>query len=192
MDMRLSADALYDETRLYDLRVVSTLGLTEEDVEAVSAVEGVEGLFPAYDTDLVLLSEEGDSLTARVHSLPEDTSEENVNYLTRPQLLEGRMPQEPGECVIVKTKSLVEGQEWVGATPDGGRGRGRRGGGQLPPAPDPDRGGHGAQRRLCLHGTGIHHRRLRHLGSDALQPCRKPLTWTTTPPCTSRWRGPGS
>ena len=116
MDMRLSADALYDETRLYDLRVVSTLGLTEEDVEAVSAVEGVEGLFPAYDTDLVLLSEEGDSLTARVHSLPEDTSEENVNYLTRPQLLEGRMPEEPGECVIVKTKSLVEGQEWVGAT----------------------------------------------------------------------------
>ena len=116
MDMRLSADALYDETRLYDLRVVSTLGLTEEDVEAVSAVEGVEGLFPAYDTDLVLLSEEGDSLTARVHSLPEDTSEENANYLTRPQLLEGRMPQEPGECVIVKTKSLVEGQEWVGAT----------------------------------------------------------------------------
>ena len=116
MDMRLSADALYDETRLYDLRVVSTLGLTEEDVEAVSAVEGVEGLFPAYDTDLVLLSEEGDSLTARVHSLPEDTSEENANYLTRPQLLEGRMPEEPGECVIVKTKSLVEGQEWVGAT----------------------------------------------------------------------------
>ena len=137
MDMRLSADALYDETHLYDLRVVSTLGLTEEDVEAVSAVEGVEGLFPAYDTDLVLLSEEGDSLTARVHSLPEDTSEENANYLTRPQLLEGRMPEEPGG-VRDREDQDPGGRPGVGRRhPDGGRGRGRRGGGQLPPCPRP-------------------------------------------------------
>ena len=116
MDMRLSADALYDETHLYDLRVVSTLGLTEEDVEAVSAVEGGGGPVPRLRHRPGAPLGRGGLLTARVHSLPEDTSEENANYLTRPQLLEGRMPEEPGECVIVKTKSLVEGQEWVGAT----------------------------------------------------------------------------
>ena len=34
-DMRTSADYYYDRTRMYDARVVSTLGLTEEDLEAV-------------------------------------------------------------------------------------------------------------------------------------------------------------
>ena len=34
-DMELSADAYYDETNLMDIRIVGTLGLTEDDVEAV-------------------------------------------------------------------------------------------------------------------------------------------------------------
>ena len=78
---------------------------------------------PVYDMDLVMLSEEGDSLTTRMHSLPEDTGEENPAYLTRPVLLEGRMPEKAGECVVVLTKSLGTEKEWVGATltvdPDG-------------------------------------------------------------------------
>ena len=89
MDMRLSADALYDETRLYDLRVVSTLGLTEEDVEAVSAVEGVEGLFPAYDTDLVLLSEEG-GLPHRPGPLPAGGHKRGERQLPDPPPAAGR------------------------------------------------------------------------------------------------------
>ena len=122
-DMRLSADTYYDDTHLYDLRVVSTLGLTDSDLEAVQAVPGVEAVMPVYDMDLVMLSEEGDSLTTRMHSLPEDTGEENPAYLTRPVLLEGRMPEKAGECVVVLTKSLGTEKEWVGATltvdPDG-------------------------------------------------------------------------
>ena len=37
-DMRVSADHYYDESRMYDARVLSTLGLTEDDLEAVKAV----------------------------------------------------------------------------------------------------------------------------------------------------------
>ena len=115
-DMRLSADTYYDDTHLYDLRVVSTLGLTDEDLEAVEAVEGVEAVMPVFDMDLVMLAEDGDTLTTRMHSLPEDTSPDNPAYLTRPVLLEGRMPEKAGECVVVLTKTLGTEKQWVGST----------------------------------------------------------------------------
>ena len=41
-DMKNSVDQYLDAQRLMDLRVVSTLGLTEEDVEVLSRQEGVE------------------------------------------------------------------------------------------------------------------------------------------------------
>ena len=41
-DLRASADDYYDRQNLYDIRIQSTLGLTNEDVKAVSQVKGVE------------------------------------------------------------------------------------------------------------------------------------------------------
>ena len=124
-DMRVSADHYYDESRMYDARVLSTLGLTEDDLEAVKAVDGVEAVMPVYDTDLVLVSEGEDasSYTTRMHSLPQDTSAESENYLNQLTLVEGRMPEKSGEIVVVLTKSFTGGESWIGQTlrqdPDG-------------------------------------------------------------------------
>ena len=117
-DMRTSADHYYDKTRMYDARVVSTLGLTEEDLEAVWDVEGVQAVMPAYDTDLVLIAEGEDNTnyTTRMHSLPQDTSPEAEEYLNQLELVEGRMPEKAGECVIVQTKSFDQDTEWIGQT----------------------------------------------------------------------------
>lgn len=41
-DMRLAADGFYDGTHLYDLRVLSTMGLSDEQVDLVRGVEGVD------------------------------------------------------------------------------------------------------------------------------------------------------
>ena len=92
-DMRVSADHYYDESHMYDARVLSTLGLTDDDLEAVKAVDGVEAVMPVYDTDLVLVSEGEDasSYTTRMHSLPQDTSAESENYLNQLTLVEGRL-----------------------------------------------------------------------------------------------------
>ena len=124
-DMRVSADHYYDESRMYDARVLSTLGLTDDDLEAVKAVDGVEAVMPVYDTDLVLVSEGEDasSYTTRMHSLPQDTSAESENYLNQLTLVEGRMPEKSGEIVVVLTKSFTGGESWIGQTlrqdPDG-------------------------------------------------------------------------
>ncbi len=116
VDMRISADHYYDDTHMYDVKVVSTLGLTEDDLSAVQAVEGVEAVMPAYDTDLVLVSEQEDSknYTARMHSLPEDTSPQAEGYLNQLTLVEGRFPEAAGECVVVLTKSFDGETDWIG------------------------------------------------------------------------------
>ena len=111
-DMRVTADNYCDETDLFDLRAVSTLGLTGEDIKALEQFPGVEAVLPAYDTDLVLLSSEGDAYTTRIHSLPE----EDAPPLNSPVLLEGRMPEEPGECVVVLSRTFFGDGGWIGQT----------------------------------------------------------------------------
>ena len=42
MNLRASADAFFDAQDLFDLRIQSTLGLTDDDVDALAAIDGVE------------------------------------------------------------------------------------------------------------------------------------------------------
>ncbi len=48
MDLRYSADQFYDRQGLYDISVVSTLGLTEKDVDALKALDGVADAVSVY------------------------------------------------------------------------------------------------------------------------------------------------
>ncbi len=98
-NMRATADAYYDDTRFFDVRLVSTFGFTDDDVEAIRATEGVGSVMAGYSADLLVRMGEKDVVT-RLHSLPSDLSEDNEEYLNRPTLKEGRMPENPGECVV--------------------------------------------------------------------------------------------
>ena len=40
-DMRYSGDAYFDEKNLMDIEVISTMGLTEDDIDALKAVDGI-------------------------------------------------------------------------------------------------------------------------------------------------------
>lgn len=115
-DMKLAADEYFDGTSLMDIRVLSTLGLTDDDITALRHVEGVEAVMPARETD-VMVSIGSEQYAARVHSLPDaastsDTSDgvharsEDPDYLNRPILVRGSWPQRAGECVL--SANLVE------------------------------------------------------------------------------------
>ena len=69
-DMKTAADEFYDGTALMDVRVLSTLGLTEDDIAALRDVEGVQAVMPAYETD-VMATIGGEQYATRVHSLPD-------------------------------------------------------------------------------------------------------------------------
>lgn len=97
-DMRISADRYYDETNLMDIRVLSTVGLAEEDIAVIRNTAGVADVMPAYSADALLVSEGDSTLLTRIHSLPFGGEEEA--YLNRVELIEGRLPEKAGECVV--------------------------------------------------------------------------------------------
>ncbi|MDO4566231.1 MAG: ABC transporter permease, partial [Oscillospiraceae bacterium] len=112
-DMRLTINRYYEEGRLFDVRLLSTLGFTDEDLDEIKSVEGVKDFMAGYTVDaLSLLGSKEQVVT--VHSLPSDCSEDNENYLNRPVLLSGRMPQSAGECLISASK-LEENEIALGA-----------------------------------------------------------------------------
>ena len=90
-DMKLSADRYFDQQKLMDLRIVSTLGLTEEDIEALADEPGVVTARGAYTVDASLPLESNDYIV-KVLSLSED-----VNL---PAVKEGRLPQAADECLV--------------------------------------------------------------------------------------------
>lgn len=115
-DMKLAADVYYDGTALMDVRVVSTLGLTDDDMKALESVEGVEAVMPAYETD-AMTTINGEQYAVRVHSLSDaasssDTSDgvnaktDDDSYVNRPILVEGSWPSAPDECVLSADKVM--------------------------------------------------------------------------------------
>ena len=89
-DMKNSADRYLDSLRLMDLRVAATLGLTDEDIALLSEQPGVQLCQGAYTIDAMVKTGEKDS-NAKVLSYTEE--------INCPELLEGRLPQTPEECL---------------------------------------------------------------------------------------------
>ena len=90
-DMRYSGDAYFDARNMMDLKVLSTLGLTEDDIGAIQAVDGVEKVEPGYMIDVLALMGESERVI-HVESLPET--------MNRVDVAEGRLPEKKGECII--------------------------------------------------------------------------------------------
>lgn len=91
-DMKISADNFYDEQALFDLRVLSTFGLTEEDAAAIAEVDGVSEVYTSKYSDLAVHYSEKEYLT-RVYSW-------NNNEVNKILLHEGRFPEAENECLI--------------------------------------------------------------------------------------------
>ena len=109
-DMNLCADEFYDTTHLMDIRVMSTLGLSDDDIEVLRDTEGVEAVMPAYEMD-AMGTINTEQYAIRIHSLPDsardsDTSDglhaisDDDNYMNRLILDSGRWPEAEGECVV--------------------------------------------------------------------------------------------
>ncbi len=103
-DMLDSVDAYYDRSHMSDLEILSTLGLTDADVEAISEIDGIAEVSPSYSMDVLMNFPENRTRATRLHSLPK----EGGAWLNRVTLLEGKMPQNSNECVVAKLKNIKE------------------------------------------------------------------------------------
>ena len=97
-DMRLAADAYYDEQNMMDVRLLSTVGFDQEDLDLIAQVEGVEGVKAGYTVD-VLASVGDKNLVAKVYAMTPSARQGTENDINRPLLLEGRLPQADNECL---------------------------------------------------------------------------------------------
>lgn len=104
IDMRTTIDEYFDRQNMHDLRIVSPLGLTDDDVAAIAAVDGVDEVMPAYMTDMFVDAGEKKNIVTRIHRLPTGQIEEKEpeNYLNRLDVVEGRLPIQRNECVLVE------------------------------------------------------------------------------------------
>lgn len=106
-DLRFSADDFYDKQNLFDIMIVSTMGLTEEDIEVLSKIDGIEAVEGAY-SETVYTRVLGQTKQATVNVL----SEKDINI---PYVLEGEMPLRPDEIVVTQ-KYINESGAKVGDT----------------------------------------------------------------------------
>lgn len=80
-----------NKTNFYDFRLVSTLGLTDEDLGEVKKMDGVKLAEGAVGADFLFNTADEDNLIMMAQSIPE-----NVNQI---KLKAGRMPEKANECL---------------------------------------------------------------------------------------------
>lgn len=91
--MRINGSAAYNAQHFRDLEVVSTLLLTEDDVESLRGVEGVSDVEPLWQT----------VANAYINGMQESVTVITVTErLSRPIILEGRLPETLTECAVEK------------------------------------------------------------------------------------------
>lgn len=91
-DMKKTGDDYLDSLHLADIQVLSTLGLTDEDIDALKAQESIENAEGEYVLD-AFASSDGAEAVVKVLSL----SDQGINDVL---LREGRMPARADECVV--------------------------------------------------------------------------------------------
>ena len=109
-NMRLAADRYYDETQLWDLRVVSTLGFKDADVKRIASTEGVSAAMASHTVD-VMARLGNEQVAVRISSLGSKTATTltavdaggrlgGSPVVNRLILREGRWPTSAEECVV--------------------------------------------------------------------------------------------
>ena len=90
-DMKNTCDSYLDQQNFMDIQVMSTLGLTEEDLDALLDQPGIADGEACWVIDAYAQTPDLD-IVAKVYSLPQ-----RLNTIT---LTDGRMPEAANECVV--------------------------------------------------------------------------------------------
>lgn len=86
-----TAQRYFDKTSLYDYRLISTVGFSEDEVETIQKQKDVRAAEGAVTFDIICESG-GKERVIKMHSITE-----NVNRLV---LVDGKLPENASECVV--------------------------------------------------------------------------------------------
>ena len=102
--MKTASDKYYDDNNLMDIRLLSSMGLTDDDVNEIKNIKGVDGVFSTYSLDVMGKCEDEEKVL-KIHGLDINNINKNdKNYINQLTVVEGRLPNKSGECVVEKPK----------------------------------------------------------------------------------------
>ena len=90
-DMMKSLDKYYDDNDFYDIKIVSTLGLTKDDIKAFKDLKTVKKAYGSYSKD-VLVEAKNKELVVKLIGINQD-----VNKI---EILKGRYPKDNTEVIV--------------------------------------------------------------------------------------------
>lgn len=101
-DMQDTLERYLDNTNMYDINIISTMGLNDEDITAIEQVEGIEKAYgiQTKDTEAKLGEVEKNIKVIEYN--------ENINT---PIVLEGRLPENENECLIDEGYNAYTGEK---------------------------------------------------------------------------------
>lgn len=129
-DMLDTARNYYESTNLMDIGVQSTVGLTQEDVDAIKSVDGVQAAVGVKSVDGYLkvngerLSDiDGSAYTVKAIAFNvtdaynyQNNGENKPDYMNRVTLLEGTWPTATNECLVDESQLSTPDSFEIGAT----------------------------------------------------------------------------
>ena len=92
-DMKMSADYYFDKSNFMDFKIMSTLGLTDDDISEIKKIKGVTDCSGSYSCD-ALYTKGKATFTFNVNSLPAD------NEINKIKIVRGRKPKNNNEVLI--------------------------------------------------------------------------------------------
>lgn len=111
--MRKTAQEYFRENNLMDLRVLSTAGLTDQDIASIRNLPDVKSVQGSKFVDAMVLVNgqpeidiDGSQISVRAYSLDINmmnaflVGADDVNFINRPTLIEGNLPQNQYECLV--------------------------------------------------------------------------------------------
>ena len=104
-DMLDTLDKYYKDQNVYDIEIISTLGVTDEDVEEISHIENIEEVEASFETDGKIEIENKEIIVKLI----------TLGEINQPVLLEGSFPTAENEC-LVEQEFLTENNKKIGDT----------------------------------------------------------------------------
>ena len=111
-----------------DLQIISTAGLTDNDVSVIRSINGIEYVEGEKFVDGVCLVDgkkisdiDGSEMTLRVYpidankAIADENGQKDPTYLNRPQLIEGSWPTSPNQCLVDSSSLSTPDEFKIGA-----------------------------------------------------------------------------
>ena len=127
-DMLETIREYYLDTNAADVRIISTAGLTDEDISVIESIQGIESVMGEKFVDGVVSVDDqkisdidGSRLTVRAYSLDvtkammASQGEDDRSFINRPQLVEGSWPTAADQCLVDQSQLSTPSEFQIGS-----------------------------------------------------------------------------